>query len=222
MQISIRNISIIVLCIIVIVIAAYFCFYYWSMRNVKEPRYTVISQDQSIQLRHYDPMIVAEVTESGDREKAINAGFRVLADYIFGNNVVPGQLYNQKIAMTAPVIQQRSEKIAMTAPVIQAATAPSQWQVRFVMPTSYTLERLPKPKNARIKIYKQAPYDVVVIRFSGTMGRGNIQNHLEVLNAYIKKHQLRVFGAPIYAFYNPPWTLPFMRRNEIMYILAPE
>jgi hypothetical protein len=112
----------------------------WSAvaSNVETPDYTVSSKSGNLEIREYGPTIVAEATVEGERDQAIQRGFRIIADYIFGNN-----LSSTKVAMTAPVIQQSSEKIAMTAPVIQQAKGTS-WNVRFVMPSKYTIETLPK------------------------------------------------------------------------------
>lgn len=121
------------------------------MSDVERPDYEVISSAaQNIELRRYAPMIIAQVTVEGAREQAIGDGFRLLADYIFGNNTV-----SQEIAMTAPVQQQASEKIAMTAPVQQQAEG-NAWTVSFVMPSDYTMETLPKPNNERVTL-KQIP-----------------------------------------------------------------
>jgi hypothetical protein len=112
----------------------------WSAvaSNVETPVYMVSSKSGNLEIREYGPTIVAEATVEGERDQAIQRGFRIIADYIFGNN-----LSSTKVAMTAPVIQQSSEKIAMTAPVIQQAKGTS-WNVRFVMPSKYTIETLPK------------------------------------------------------------------------------
>ena len=82
----------------------------------------------------------------GERRDAIGKGFRIIADYIFGNNTTA-----QKVPMTAPVTQQDSQKIAMTAPVTQQGDG-NTWRVRFIMPSNYTLETLPKPNNPAIKL----------------------------------------------------------------------
>ena len=214
------KISVSLIIAILIVIAAYFCFYYISMRHVQEPLYQVLQQDQSIQIRQYQPMIIAEVKVDGDREKAINRGFRLLADYIFGNNHLPQSQQKSKIAMTAPVMQQKSSRINMTAPVMQTEHQGQQWKIRFVMPHDYTLATLPEPNNSAVKIITVPVHTMVVIRFSGAMTKANLQQHLDKLNAYVAEQKLKVTGKPIYAFYNPPWTLPFMRRNEIMYQLT--
>jgi hypothetical protein len=98
--------------------------------NVEQPKYKVLESNQGIEIRDYPAMIVAEADVSGERNKAIGEGFRMIADYIFGNN-----LSSQKVAMTAPVTQQAGEKIAMTAPVTQQS-AGNLWRVRFIMPAA--------------------------------------------------------------------------------------
>ncbi|MFA6600591.1 MAG: heme-binding protein [Candidatus Omnitrophota bacterium] len=183
------------------------------MAKIETPPYQVIQSAEKIEVREYAPMIVAEVEVAGERGKAINAGFRILADYIFGNNA-PGQ----SIAMTAPVIQQKGEKIAMTTPVSQTRDG-DLWKVRFTMPSSYTLETLPKPNNPAIKILSVPGQRTVAIRFSGFWTDRNLRKHSEKLDAFIQDRGLKTVGDPIYAFYNPPWTLPFFRRNEVIYSL---
>ena len=90
------------------------------MSNVEKPDYKVIKSEQNIEIRQYDPMIIAEVEVKGKREDAISKGFRLLADYIFGNNTL-----GKDISMTAPVQQKENLKIAMTAPVQQKLTGNS-------------------------------------------------------------------------------------------------
>ncbi len=184
------------------------------MSNVEQPKYKVISADKNIEIRDYPPMIVAEADVAGERDKAISQGFRTIADYIFGNN-----LSSKKVAMTAPVTQQASEKIAMTAPVTQQGDGKT-WQVRFIMPASYTMDTLPKPKNPSIKLKEIEGKRLAVIHFSGMAGQDSLKRHTEELSAYLRAKNLSSLSEPTYAFYNPPWTLPFLRRNEVMIELA--
>ena len=180
------------------------------MSNVETPNYKIVKSQGNIEIRQYDPMIIAEVQMKGEREDAIGDGFRLLADYIFGNNTV-----KQDIAMTAPVQQQESSKIAMTAPV-QQQSAGDAWQVSFVMPSKYSMETLPEPVNERVVLKKVPAKQFAVIRFSGTNSDENVKKHEIKLMTYIESRKLSVKGSPKYAFYNPPWTLPPMRRNEVM------
>jgi effector-binding domain-containing protein len=182
------------------------------MSQVNEPEFKVIESHGNIEIREYPPLLVVEVRVEGERKEAISKGFRMLADYIFGNNAP-----RQKISMTAPVTQQQGEKIAMTTPVIQQALDQrGQWEVRFIMPEEYTLETLPQPNNSQIEVLSIPAKRYAVIRFSGLGGEESLQRHLGELVKYAKETNLQTLGEPIFAFYNPPWTLPFLRRNEVM------
>ena len=180
------------------------------MSDVETPNYEIVRSQDAIEIRQYDPLIIAEVQMSGEREEAIGDGFRLLADYIFGNNIA-----SQEIAMTAPVQQQKSMKIAMTAPVQQQAVG-DDWQVSFVMPSEYAMDTLPKPVNERVKLKEIPAQTFAVITFSGRNADENVQEHENILLKYVEANNLSVIGTPKYAFYNPPWTLPPMRRNEVM------
>ena len=191
-----------------------------NVGQYEEPRYTVSqTAEDGIEIREYTPTIVAQAEVTGPREEAISAGFRLVADYIFGNNAP-----QQKISMTTPVIQQAApegKKIAMTAPVIQqAAGTDNKWVVQFVMPSEYTLETLPKPNKPEVKLLKVPAQKMLVIRFSGSTRDANIAKYREQLQAYATANKIKTVGAPVLAFYDPPWTLPFMRRNEVMLQLA--
>jgi len=180
------------------------------MSDVEKPTYQVTALENDIEFRSYDPMIVAAVPMSGKRKDAISEGFRLLADYIFGNNTL-----NQNISMTAPVEQKAEQKIAMTAPVQQQQDSNS-WIISFVMPKKFTLKTIPKPNNESVKINEVPAQRFIAIRFSGTNSDENIKQNESALFNYIAQNKVNVTGKPKYAFYNPPWTLPFMRRNEIL------
>ncbi len=181
-----------------------------------EPSWKSVRKDGNIEIRAYDPMIAAEVTTAGKRDDAINEGFRILAGYIFGGN--SGQ---QSIEMTAPVTQQpdvsQGQKIAMTAPVTQeAGENQNEWKVSFIMPAEYTLSSLPKPNDSRIKFITIPAYKAAVIRFSGFNTDNNLISHKTELMTWVADNKITTDGEPVYAFYNPPWTPPFMKRNEVI------
>lgn len=184
--------------------------------DVEHARYSVTSSDGPIEIRDYAPQIVAETTVAGERDAAIREGFRRLAGYIFGGNAP-----NQKIAMTAPVVQAPGgEKIAMSAPVGQArvedGTGNDAWRVRFTMPAEYTMESLPHPNDAAVRLTSLPAYRVVAIRFSGIATDSDIAGNEKKLLDFINAKRLAPKGAAHYAFYDPPWTLPWNRRNEVM------
>ena len=184
---------------------------------VEEPLYQVVQHDGAIEVRDYPALVVAEVTVDGDQREAAGRGFRLLAGYIFGGNKT-----RAKIAMTAPVAQTpTSEKIAMTAPVTQTPSGgPDHWIVRFTMPHGYALETLPVPDDSRVHLQRVAPVRVAVVRFSGLAGKADVDAKTRELIAWIEKHHLRATGPATLAQYDPPWTLWFARRNEVMIPIA--
>lgn len=181
---------------------------------VEEPDYTIISQSEDFELRRYAPQIVAQTLVSGDQKDASNKGFRVLADFIFGNNTAPSGK-SSKISMTAPVKMQPSQEIAMTAPVNMQQTD-GKWRVRFVMPSQYTMQTLPKPNNPEVEIVEVPVQTYGVIKFSGFTGSTKVDDKTEELRTWMQSQNLTPTGDPELARYNAPWTLPFLRRNEVM------
>ncbi|PPD46553.1 MAG: SOUL heme-binding protein [Methylocystis sp.] len=183
--------------------------------DVEHARYSVVASAGPIEIRDYAPQIVAETTVAGERDAAINEGFRRLAGYIFGDNAP-----KQKIAMTAPVEQEKGAriegaKISMTAPVGQTREG-DQWKVRFTMPAEHTLDTLPHPKNPAVKLSHTPGKRMAAIRFSGVAGDNDLAEHEAKLVAHLKAQGLSPKGEAHYAFYDPPWTLPWNRRNEVM------
>ncbi len=183
----------------------------------EEPAFALVVDDGAFQIRQYPPMAVAEVRVKGDRREAANAGFRILAGYIFGGNT-----RSQRIAMTAPVVQSppTSEKIAMTAPVSQTAID-GAWIVRFTMPAGYTLDTLPKPNDSQVMLSVAPAVRVAVLRFSGWVSDRDFERKRDELERWLAKRDLRAAGPASLAQYNPPWTLGPLRRNEVMLPIEP-
>jgi hypothetical protein len=180
------------------------------MSDVEQPEYKLIRSKGDIEIRDYSPMILAEVEVGGERKQAISDGFKILADYIFGNNTL-----NKNIELTAPLTNEQSKKMAMTAPVIQKQHM-GKWKIRFIMPKKYTLQTVPKPNSKNVTLILLPATRFAVIRFSGLVNDQDIKQHTSELQAYILDQKLSSIGEPLLAFYNPPWTLPFLRRNEVM------
>jgi hypothetical protein len=182
---------------------------------IEEPKFTLLEKDQAFELRDYAPKIIAEVVVDGDMREASSKGFRLIADFIFGNNTAQSGK-PEKISMTAPVsVEPRSEKISMTAPVgIQQES--KGWKVYFVMPDEYTLETLPKPNNSLVSIKQVRSQKFAVIRFSGLVDEEKMAKKVVELKQWANSKKLKMLGNPELARYNPPWTLPFLRRNEVM------
>jgi len=199
-----------------------------SAMAVEEPKYKVLSTDGSVEVRHYGPVLIAEVLVEGDMDEASNKGFRLIADYIFGNNQSADGAASSKIAMTAPVtVAAQSSKISMTAPVSiePQPTQPeigsaNQWRVHFVMPSQYTLMTIPKPQNKAVSLREVPEKYVVVLKYSGFNTAAKVQRLTDEALAWSRAQGLKIIGQPQLARYDPPWTLPMFRRNEIMVEIA--
>jgi hypothetical protein len=181
---------------------------------IEEPVYRVIEQDGAFELREYAPYLVAETRVEADFERAGNVAFRRLFGYISGDNTA-----RQKIAMTAPVTQSRSEsrgeKIAMTAPVEQQPDA-GGYRVAFVVPAQYTLDTVPVPHDPRIEIRAVPARLIAAWRYSGRWTAENYDRHQTELRRAIASRGLTATGEPILARYNPPFMPAFLRRNEVL------
>ncbi len=178
---------------------------------IEEPGYEVVREADGYELRRYAGYCVAETEVAGSQADAGNAGFRILAKYIFGANQS-----RQSIAMTAPVLQAPSETIAMTAPVTQQPSAtPGSYIVQFTMPSKYTLQTLPKPNAAEVRL-RQLPERLVAVRaYKGGWSLARYDEELAALREALQRDGLVAIGVPQWARYNSPFSLPFMRRNEI-------
>jgi len=177
----------------------------------EEAKYTVIMKEESFELRQYESHIVAETIVEGDFDRVGNEGFRRLFKYISGENQK-----KQSIAMTAPVSQDAgSEKIAMTTPVNQERTG-NQWRIAFLMPSAYTIEKLPQPLDPKVLLKEIPPRRMAAITYSGTWSKRRYEEKKALLELFIKKQGLKSIGEPVFARYNPPFMPWFMRRNEVL------
>lgn len=144
---------------------------------------------------------------------ARSEGFSRLAGYIFGGNAGAS-----RIAMTAPVSQQGT-RIAMTAPVAQAQGAQGQ-SIRFFLPSA--LRDPPAPKDARVRIVEVPGETVAVYRFTGSIAPDAIAAARARLLAALPATRWVPAGEPVTWFYDPPWTIPTLRRNEIAIPVTPK
>jgi effector-binding domain-containing protein len=177
----------------------------------EEAKYSVVLKEGDLELRRYEPQIVAETIVEGDFDEVGNEAFRRLFGYISGKN-----RKNQPIPMTAPVSQEKEgEKIPMTAPVNQERRG-DQWSITFLMPSQYTMQTLPEPVDDRVHLREVPERLTAAITYSGTWSRKRYELHKEKLLEWMRDKQLEQTGEPVYARYNPPFTLWFMRRNEVL------
>lgn len=173
--------------------------------------YTVLKESGIFEVRDYEPHILAETLVDGTLEEAGNKAFRRLFDYISGANQS-----RDSIAMTAPVSQSpKGDKIAMTAPVGQQRSS-GKWAVSFMMPSSYSMDTLPVPNDPTIMLRKVPARRLAAIRYSGTWSEKNYLKYKEQLESWIQENGFEIAGEAVWARYNSPFALWFLRRNEIL------
>lgn len=181
-----------------------------SLAKYEEPDYKVIIKKGDFEVRQYPEVVSASVVVAGSGKDSANQAFKILGGYIFGKNEG-----HSKVAMTVPVTESiKSEKIAMTVPVT-TKEAENEMTMSFFMPSKYSLSTLPKPLDNRITFNTVPTRKFAVVRFSGIAGEDSCRKEEERLRAWIKEQNMSAVSDAVRAFYNPPWTLPFLRRNEI-------
>jgi hypothetical protein len=187
-------------------------------REAAEPHYEVLKNDGAFEVRRYGPMVIAEIFLNEESYSAASGkGFNRLAGYIFGKN-----RSKTSISMTAPVLQERSsQKISMTAPVLQQPDK-GGWRMAFVLPEGFTLESAPEPLDPEVKLRELPASTVAVVTFSGLHSAANLEKYGRQLQTWLKKQGYRTISEPKLASYDPPWTIPFLRRNEVQVMIAPE
>lgn len=178
----------------------------------EEPEYQIVRAYPDFEVRRYPPQMIAETVVDGAFSEVGGGAFRILADYISGNNR-PGE----KISMTAPVAQQPGDgRIAMTAPVGQSTTSDGRFSFFFFMPSQYTNETLPVPNDPRVRIRELGERTMAVLQYSGSWSEARYRKHESKLNEAVRRQGLRIVGEPVFARYNSPFSLWFLRRNEVM------
>lgn len=182
--------------------------------GTEEPMYVREATLGDVEIRRYGPRIAAQTTVKGDEEQARNAGFRRLAGYIFGGNH-----RGTKIAMTAPVAQ-KNEKIAMTAPVSQSR-GDGESVIRFFMPSKWSMDLLPQPDDERVELVEVPGETYAVLRFTGDRSPQAVAAKSDALLQALRGSDFTATGEPVSWFYDPPWTLPFRRRNEVAVAVTP-
>lgn len=187
----------------------------FGINSVEEASYDVLRAEDSYELRLYQPMVIAETYVEGDFNDAGDIAFRRLFNYISEENTA-----SSKISMTAPVIASQTESdisqnTDMTVPVLEERKDQG-WLYMFVLPAGYSIKTAPVPLDENVKISTIPERKVAVLRFSGLRDETVINKKTVLLKQWMVANRLTSTSEPRWAGYNPPWTLPFLRRNEIM------
>jgi len=186
----------------------------FGIRTVELLDYQVLEKEGSIEIRQYEDYWVVQTEIEGDYRQSTGKGFRLLFNYISGDNT-----QQEKIVMTGPVIQkEKGEKIAMTGPVIQQKKGRG-WITEFVLPAKYNTQQPPEPLDSGVKLVKTSGYRAAAIIYSGNLGEEKYNTKAKELMDLVRDMGLQPVGEPFSAGYDPPWTLPFLKRNEVLVII---
>jgi len=169
----------------------------YSELNIYTPEYEIISQHNFIEIRRYNKLNIIKTTEKLPYNEATQRGFRILANYIFGNN-----RDNINIPMTAPVITSFPDK--------------ENIDVTFIMNEVYSIDNLPEPKTEKITPQELQLGEVAVIKFGLWATPKRLQTEKNKLETYLKNNSIQHLGEFLVAQYNSPWIMPPFRRNEIL------
>ena len=179
--------------------------------GIEKAKYKVIEKEGNFEIRQYSPYLVAETVVDADFDDAGNIAFGRLFDYISGKN-----RKKESISMTAPVNQKvSSEKIAMTAPVNQYESE-GRYIISFLMPSKYTMQSIPEPLDENVIIRESQSDKFAALRYSGSWSKKKYEAQKKRLEEWIKNKDLRVTGEAVFARYDPPFQLPFLKRNEVL------
>jgi len=188
--------------VVAVLVVAALATYIWTVRGIEQPKFASVLKDGAFEVRDYPELLVAEVSTTGSRNDAVRQGFRPLASYIFAK-------------------ERAGASISMTAPVTQTPNGDeTNWVVRFVMPSKYTAQTLPKPEGSVVQIVSMPAQRRAAIQFSGVVTDELIAVNELALREWMKRQGLSATGSKTYAYYNDPLTPGFLRRNEVMLDIA--
>ena len=186
----------------------------FGIRTVELLDYSIVEKDGNFDIRQYQDYWVVRTEVEGEYRKSTREAFGRLFRYISGDNK-----QQTKIAMTGPVMQkQQGEKISMTGPVIQQKKG-AGWVMGFVLPSKYNESVPPEPLDSQVSTVKVAGYKAAAVRYSGNLSEELFDEKKKQLLKLLSDKGLQPVGDVFSAGYDPPWTLPFLKRNEVLVIV---
>lgn len=166
----------------------------FGIRLNEQPQYEIVRKDGDIQLRKYNKSLIAQVTVAGEYEDAVKNAFKVLADFIFGGNKS-----ESTIEMTSPVFQEQRHQA---------------WTLSFIMPEKFNLASIPQPINPKIKLLELPSRTTAVIEYSGNNNEEKMMQAEQDLKAWLYSEGMTPKSETRWAQYDPPFTVPFLKKNE--------
>lgn len=181
-----------------------------GIRSSEEANYQILVEDGAVQIRLYQPMLIAKTEIEADYSQAGKIGFNRLAGYIFGGNV-----QKQELAMITPVFREPDGHLETLDEANQTPQSNNKWIMSFVMPPSFDFATLPEPSNSLVIIQSIPAKKVATLRYTGSLNQQRISEYSQILLAWLEEQHIECLSSPRSAAYDPPWTIPSLRRNEI-------
>lgn len=183
-------------------------FIYFFDYSIESPDFQLVETlSSNVEIRQYDSYYQAYVSYDSINQ---NKAFSKLFNFISGSNKISEDLNMTtpvKLDMTAPV------KLDMTAPVKVDANMEVFNGMAFVMPNNFNPQIVPNDPD--IQIQKIESKKVASIKFSGLMKQKNIDEKYNQLKLILDEKGYKYEEGYVYAGYNGPYVLPFLRRNEV-------
>jgi len=186
--------------------------------SVETPKYTVVEKKVGYEIRDYPPQVMVQFTASEDTKDQNHDGFNVLASYI-GVISSPQNEKTEKVAMTAPVVSESQTTVDNQVAYTENATENKPATMAFILPDSYTMKSAPQPTDPRLKLHELPQRRMAVMQFSGRVDMNSCQDQVKQLRKQLDDDGVRYHGNWQLARYNPPWCVPSLRTNEILFLL---
>ena len=178
--------------LLILLFCTFFVLPYSIVMANEEAKYEVVDKNDIYEIRKYSDRLAVETSRAG-----IDSNFRKLFNYISGSNE-----NNQEIKMTAPVTQiEKNGNMTM----------------QFYLPSEFDENNVPSPSNSEVRVLNMKGGYFAAITYSGRASDKNFIKHKEILENQLKKDNILILSPPIRATYNSPFTLPLLRRNEVMF-----
>ena len=168
----------------------------FTKTSIEKQKYRLVKKEKEFEIRFYPPAILATTRSAVKSYRELgSSGFRKIAGYIFGNNES-----SAKIAMTAPVHMDINDKGS---------------SMSFVMPSQYTLDKLPRPVDSRVELHESAAVYMAAIEFGGYANDEKIKQYADRLLEALNRNGIKTTGNPTFLGYNAPYDL-IGRKNEVV------
>jgi hypothetical protein len=182
----------------------------FGIRTGETPKYEIVVEDGELEIRRYSAFLVAKYFVAGSYPECTELAFQRLADFINGNNVDRSKLDPQEAQARGG-----GEHMPMTTPILQWQAA-GGWTMAFVLPRKYTFSTSPRPTDEGVELQQMPSQTMAVLRYTGGVDEERILRRFRELQGWVQSIGWRSISEPVAAQYDPPFTIPFLKRNEVL------